>query len=62
VIELVVEEALGDRPRRAGVDLGLEKIEVGVEVAAVGMLLGIGGDRDLDVGVAALDAGDQVGR
>jgi hypothetical protein len=46
--------------RRAGIDLGLEHVDVGLDVGAVGMLLRIGRDRDLDVG-DALDAGDEIG-
>ena len=45
---------------RAGVDLGGEHVEVGVDGRALGVLLRIGRHRDLGV-VEALDAGDQVG-
>src|SRR6267378_4223728 len=43
-IEVVVEEDLGDGAGRAGIDLGLQDVDVGIEVAAFRMLLGIGGD------------------
>ena len=59
-VEVVVEEELGDGARRAGVDLGGEHVDVGLDGRAVGMLLGIGRDRDLGVALP-LDAGDQIG-
>ncbi len=40
VVEVVVEEHLGDRAGRAGVDLGLQRVDIGVEVARFRMLLG----------------------
>ena len=39
-VEVVVEEHLGDRAGRAGVDLGLERVDVGVEVGASGCFSG----------------------
>ena len=48
-VEVVIEEDLGDGAGGAGIDLGLQHIDVGVEVAAFGMLFGIGGYRDLDI-------------
>ena len=59
-VVVVLEEELGDRARRAGIDLGREHVEVGLDRRAVGMLFRIGRDRDLDVG-QALDAGDEIG-
>ena len=59
-IKTVLEKELRDRARRAGVDLGLEHVDVGLDRWAVGMLFRIGGDRYFDVG-DALDAGDEVG-
>src|SRR5207237_10327492 len=44
-VEIVVEEHLGDGAGRAGIDLGLEHVDVGVEVAALGVLLRIGTPR-----------------
>src|SRR6202022_4938188 len=61
-VEVVVEEHLGDGAGRAGVDLGLEKIDVGIEVAAFRMLLGIGGDGNFDVSMLPLDAGNEIRR
>ena len=61
-VEIVIEEELGDGARRAGIDLGLQHVDVGVEVGALRMLFRIGRDRDLDIGIALLDAGDEVGR
>ena len=52
-VEVVVEEHLGDGAGGAGIDLGLQHVDVGLEVAAFRMLLRIGGDRDLDVADAA---------
>ncbi len=43
-IEIVVEEHLGDGAGCAGIDLGLQEIDVGIEVAAFRMLLGVGRD------------------
>src|SRR5580700_2737890 len=51
-VEVVVEEYLGDGAGRPGIDLGREHVDVGLEVAAFRMLLRIGGDRDLDVGIS----------
>src|SRR5262249_11982303 len=59
-VEVVLEEELGDRACGAGIDLGREHGEVGLNRGAVRRLFRIGGDRHLDVG-EALDAGDQVG-
>ena len=42
--------------------LACEHVDVGLEVGALRMLLRIGRHRDLDVGIALLDAGDQFGR
>jgi hypothetical protein len=61
-IEVVVEEHLGDGAGRAGIDLGLEDIDVGIEVAAFRVLFGIGGDGNLDIAMLPLDAGHQIRR
>src|SRR5579862_5950 len=61
-VEIVIEEDLRDGARGAGVDLGLQRIDVGVETRALRVLLRIGRDRDLDVGKPLLDAGDELGR
>src|SRR6266404_153492 len=61
-IQVVVEEDLGDGAGRAGVDLGLEDIDVGIEVAALGVLLWIGGDGNFDVGMLPLDTGNEIRR
>ena len=52
-VEVVVEEHLGDGAGGAGIDLGLEHVDVGIEVGAFRMLLRIGGDRDFDIADAA---------
>src|SRR6267142_5512826 len=44
-VEVVIEEHLGDGPRRAGIELGLERVDVGIEIGALGMLLRIRRDR-----------------
>ena len=46
---LVVEEELGDRHGRAGVELALEVVDVGAGARRLGVHLGIGADRDLEV-------------
>src|SRR6202011_875264 len=61
-VEVVVEEHLGDGAGRAGVDLGLEDIDVGIEVAAFRMLLRVGRDRNLDVSMPPLDPGNEIRR
>src|SRR5882757_11471544 len=61
-IEVVIEEHLGNGARRTGVDLGLQGVDIGVEIGALRMLLRIGGNRNLDFGMALADAGDQIGR
>src|SRR6266849_6520042 len=61
-VEVVVEEHLRDGAGRAGIDLGLQKIDVGIEVRAFGVLLGVGGDGNFDVAMLPLDAGNEVCR
>src|SRR3981189_1257482 len=61
-VEVVVEEDLGDGAGRAGIDLGLQDIDVGIEVAAFGMLLGIGGNSNFNVAVLPLDTGNEIRR
>src|SRR5437588_3547674 len=61
-VEVVIEEHLRDGTRRAGVDLGLQRVDVGIDGRALRMLLRIGRNRDFDIGIALLDAFDQVGR
>src|ERR1700731_3068012 len=61
-VEVVVEDNLRNGAGGTGIDLGREDIDVGVEGAAFRMLLGIGGDGNLDVGITLLDAGDEFGR
>lgn len=58
-IDIVIEEELGDRPRRAGIDLLLERIDIGIERGGFRVFLGIGRDRDLEI-ADALQAGDEV--
>ena len=48
-VDLVLEEELGDRLIGAGIDLGLQGVDVGVQRGRLGMLLGVGRDRDLEV-------------
>src|SRR6185437_4116643 len=50
-VEIVVEEHLGNGAGGAGVDLGLQRVDVGIEARALRMLLRIGRDRDFDVGI-----------
>jgi hypothetical protein len=42
------------------IDLGLQHIDVGIEVAAFRMLFGVGRDRHLDVAMLLLDAGHEL--
>ena len=58
-VEVVLEEELRDRPVGAGIDLGLQGVDVGIERGGLRVLLGIGRDRDLEV-ADALDAGHEV--
>ncbi len=51
---------LGDDAVGAGIDLGLEVVDVGLERRALGMLLGIAGDGDLEV-ADPLQAGHEIG-
>ena len=59
-IDVVIEEELGDRPGRAGIDLLLQRVDVGIERGRFRMLLRIGRDGDLELADPA-DAFDQVG-
>ena len=59
-IGAVVEEELGDRPVRPGVDLALQHLDVVQERRALRMLLRIGPDRDLEI-ADRLGVGDEVG-
>ena len=43
-IDVVVEKELGDCPGGASIDLALEHVDVGGEIRAFGMALGIGGN------------------
>ncbi len=52
-ITVVLEEELRDGAGRAGVDLGLQHVDVGFDRRAVGMLLRIGGDRHFHIAAAA---------
>src|SRR6202022_2997309 len=49
-VEVVVEEYWRDGAGRPGIDLGLEDIDVGIEVRAQRMFFRINGDRNFDVG------------
>ena len=57
-VMIVLEEKLRDRACRAGVDLGFQDIDVGVDVGTFGMTFGIGGDRYFEIGDAP-DPGDE---
>src|ERR1700687_6165653 len=61
-IEVVVEEDLGNGAGSTCIDLGFEDIDVGIEVAAFRMLLGVGGDGNLDVRMLPLDTGHEIRR
>ncbi len=61
LVEVVVEEELGDRPRRSIVDLALQKIDIGGEIGAFRVLLGIGRHGDLEV-VDGAQARDELHR
>src|ERR1700722_11193014 len=61
-VEIVIEEELRDRPGGAGIDLGLEHVDIGIEARALRVLFRIGRYRHLDIAVAAPDRGDQIGR
>src|SRR5437764_3995812 len=53
-VEVVIEEHLRDGTRRAGVDLGLQRVDVGIDGRALRMFFGIGRSRDVDIGIADL--------
>src|SRR6202165_2382273 len=61
-IEVVVEEDLGDGAGSTGIDLGFEDIDVGIEVAAFRMLLGVGGGGNTGVRMTAVDIGHEIRR
>src|SRR5258705_7259431 len=61
-VEVVVEEHLRNRARSTRIDLGLEHVDVGVDVRAFRMFFGIGRNRNLDVAVLLLDACNKLGR
>ena len=61
-VEIVVEEHLRNGAGSTGIDLGLQHIDVGIEVRAFGMLLRVSGDRNLDVAMLPLDAGNKLRR
>ena len=61
-VEVVVEEHLRDGAGSTCIDLGFEEIDVGIEVRAFGVLLGVSGDRNLDVAMLPLDAGNKLRR
>ena len=57
---LVVEEELGDGGRGAGVDLGLQHVDIGLDARRLRVLLGIAGDGNLERR-NRLDAVDEIG-
>ena len=59
--QIVVEEDLGDRARRTGIDFCLQRVDIGVEIRALRMLLRLGRHDHVDIGVAILDARDEFG-
>src|SRR5207247_9147936 len=61
-VEIVVEEHLRNGAGSTGIDLGLQHINVGIEVRAFRMLLRVSGDRNLDVAMLPLDAGNKLRR
>src|SRR5882724_7820166 len=50
-VKIVIEEHLRDGTRGAGIDLGLQRVDVGVEIRALRMLLRIGRDRNFKTGI-----------
>src|SRR4051794_40220499 len=59
-IEIVLEEELSYGSARPRIDLGGEHVEVSRYGGAIGMLFGIGGNRNLEVIRDALDAADEM--
>src|SRR6202171_1862740 len=47
-IDFVFEKELGDRPARAGIDLGFQDIDIGVARDTFGVAFRIGGYRDFE--------------
>src|SRR5262245_35501934 len=58
--QFVLEEELRDRGGGAGVDLGLEHVDIGVDARRLRVLLGVAADGNLERG-DTLDAFDEVG-
>src|SRR5690606_37516651 len=50
---VAVEEELRDGPGGAGILLGLERLDVLVEVARLGVFLRVGSDADVEIAAAA---------
>src|SRR5258705_775380 len=61
-VEVVVEEHLRNRARSTRIDLGLDHVDVGVDVRAFRMFFGIGRNRNLDIAMLLLDAGNELRR
>ncbi len=61
-VEVVVEEDLRNGAGGAGIDFCFQEIDVSIEVRAFRMFFGIGGNRNLDIAMPPLDAGDEFGR
>ena len=58
-VVVVVEEELRDGAVRAAIDLGLQRVDIGIERCGFRVLLRIGGDGDLEI-ADRLDAGDEI--
>ena len=61
IVEIVVEEELGDCAGRAGIDLGFQRIYIRINAGAFRMLLRIGRHADFHVRVITLDARNEIG-
>src|SRR6266446_7782912 len=61
-VQIVVEEHLRNCAGSTGIDLGLEEVDVGIEVRAFGVFFRVSRDRNFDVCVLPLDAGDKLRR
>ena len=59
-VDFVIEEELGDGAGGAGVDLGLEHVDIGLDARRLRMLLRIASDGDLERR-DRLEALDQIG-
>src|SRR4029453_18046150 len=57
-VEIIIEEHLRDGARSAGIDLGLQRVDIGIDGRTLRVLFRIGRNRYFDIGIALPDAFD----